>query len=74
MAPILAYPCFDCEAGEFVLHTAASAVGLGVVLEQDGHVIAYTSQSLTTSEQHYSQWQLLGCFWGFWKLVKLYSP
>jgi len=38
--PILAYPRFNCE---FVLQTDASAMGVGVVLEQDGHIIAYAS-------------------------------
>ena len=42
-APILAYPKFDKQASPFILQTDASAVGLGAVLEQDGHVIAYAS-------------------------------
>ena len=42
--PVLAYPCFECNASEFQLQTDASAVGLGAVLEQDGHVIAYATQ------------------------------
>ena len=49
--PVLAYPRFDPQASEFVLQTA---VGLGAVLEQDGHTIAYASQSLTSAEHHYS--------------------
>ncbi|KAL5481615.1 hypothetical protein EMCRGX_G021810 [Ephydatia muelleri] len=53
-APILAYPRFDQDAGTFVLQADASAVGLGAVLEQDGHVIAYASRSLNKSEQQYS--------------------
>ena len=53
-APILAYPRFEPQASEFMLQTDASAVGLGAVLEQDGHVIAYASRSLTASERHYS--------------------
>ena len=32
----------------------ASAVGIGVVLEQDRHVVAYASRTLTKSEQQYS--------------------
>ena len=39
-APVLSYPRFDPQASTFVLQTDASAVGLGAVLEQDGHVIA----------------------------------
>ena len=40
----------------FVLQTnaAASAAGLGAVLEQGGHVIAYASRTLTKSEFNYS--------------------
>ena len=53
-APILAYPSFHRNASPFVLETDASAVGLGAVLEQDGHVIAYASRSLNRAEQHYS--------------------
>ena len=53
-APVLSYPRFGSEASTFVLQTDASAVGLGAVLEQDGHVIAYTSRSLTAPECQYS--------------------
>ena len=53
-APILAYPRFDSEASPFLLQTDASAVGIGAVLEQDGHVVAYASRTLTKSEQQYS--------------------
>ena len=53
-APILAYPLFHRNASPFILQTDASAVGLGAVLEQDGHVIAYASRSLNSAEQHYS--------------------
>ena len=52
--PVLTYPCFDSNASEFQLHTDASAIGLGAVLEQDGHVIAYTTRSLTAPERKYS--------------------
>lgn len=34
---------FDFNATKLVLRTDASAVGLGAVLEQDGHFIAYAS-------------------------------
>ena len=42
-APVLVYPTFGSKALEFVLQTDASAVGLGAVLEQYGHPIAYAS-------------------------------
>ena len=53
-APVLVYPTFGSKALEFVLQTDASAVGLGAVLEQYGHPIAYASRSLTSSERNYS--------------------
>ena len=53
-APVLAYPRFDQDAGVFVLQADASAAGLGAVLEQDGHVIAYASRGLNKPEQQYS--------------------
>ena len=53
-APILTYPDFSTNAPAFVLQTDASAAGLGAVLEQGGHVIAYASQTLTKSESNYS--------------------
>ncbi len=53
-APVLRYPDFFYSAAPFQLHTDASAVGLGVVLEQNGHVIAYASRILTPSECNYS--------------------
>ena len=42
-APVLVYPSFNPGATEFVLQTDASVVGLGTVLEQSGHPIAYAS-------------------------------
>ena len=53
-APVLSYPRFDVNAPMFVLQTDASSVGLGVVLEQNGKVIAYASKALNSAEQHYS--------------------
>lgn len=59
-APILAYPRFDSEAPPFLLQTDASDVGTGAELEQDGHVVAYASRTLTKSEQQSREnaWQL----------------
>ena len=53
-APILAYPQFGKTSPPFVLQTDASSVGLGAVLEQNGHVVAYASRALTKAEQQYS--------------------
>jgi len=52
--PVLAYLCLNSMAEEFVLQTDASAVGLGAILEQNNHGIAYTSCSLTLSERNCS--------------------
>ena len=52
-APILAYPSFHQHASPFLLQTDASAVGLSAVLEQNGHVIAYASQTLNKAELNY---------------------
>ena len=56
--PVLCYPCF--KKG-FTLQTDASAVGIGAVLEQEGHVIAYASRSLTLPKRQYSviEWECL---------------
>ena len=53
-APVLAYPRFDHNSSEFNFQTYASSIGLGAVLEQDGHVITYASRSLTQPERQYS--------------------
>ena len=39
-APILVYTRFDSAAPLFILQTDASVVGIGCVLEQDGHMLA----------------------------------
>ena len=53
-SPVLTYPNFAADGGPFVLQTDASAVGIGAVLEQEGHVIAYFSRAFTKAEKHYS--------------------
>ena len=52
--PVLTFPQFGTSADEFVLQTDASDVGIGAVLEQGGHVVAYASRSLSKSERNYS--------------------
>ena len=65
--PVLAYPCF---AKPFVLHTDASGLGLGAVLEQeqdDGqlHPVAYASRTLSKHERNYgiTDLEALGVVW-----------
>ena len=53
-APVLGYPRFDQDASQFKLQTDASAVGLGAILEQEGHVVAYASRALTGPKRQYS--------------------
>ena len=53
-APVLAYPQFGPSADSFLLLTDASATGIGAVLEQSGHVVAYTSRVLSAAEKNYS--------------------
>ena len=53
-APILTYPNLSHNTSPFVLQTNASAFGLGAVLEQDNHVIAYPSCTLPKREWNYS--------------------
>ena len=52
--PILTYPCFDPSADQFSLQTDASSTGIGAILEQGGHVVAYASRILSPSEKNYS--------------------
>lgn len=47
---ILVYPRVDSEAPLFILQICASDIGIGVVSEQDGHVVAYASCTLTESD------------------------
>ena len=53
-APVLAFSDFNSSAAPFQLQTDASGVGVGAVLEQNGHVIAYASRVLSTAERNYS--------------------
>ena len=53
-APIVEFPNFSTAASPFVVCTDASSIGIGAVLEQDCHVIAYASRALTKSEKQYS--------------------
>ena len=53
-APIFIYPNFCPSADQFILLTDASATGIGAVLEQSGHVVAYASRTLSAPERNYS--------------------
>ena len=53
-ASILKYPNFSPAAKQFQLYTDVSATGIGAVLEQCGHIIAYAIRALSESEKHYS--------------------
>ena len=53
-APVLIFPNFCPSADQFILSTDASATGIGAVLEQSGHVVAYASRTLSASERNYS--------------------
>ena len=53
-APIFKYPDLSSTSKQFQLYTDASDTGIGAMLEQYGHVIAYTSRELSSSERNYS--------------------
>ena len=53
-APVLAYSQFDKNSPPFVFQTDASAVGVGAVLEQEGHVTGYASRALNKAERQYN--------------------
>ena len=48
------YPEFQASSALSYLLTGASGVGIGAVLEQAGHVVAYASRVLTQAECNYS--------------------
>ena len=53
-ALVLTFPQFDKDAEPFVLQTNASAVGLGAILKQGNHVVAYASRAFTKPECQYT--------------------
>jgi hypothetical protein len=53
-APVLALPDFGKQ---FVLEIDASNLGVGVMLMQEGHPIAYLSQSLSHANQGCSTYE-----------------
>ena len=67
--PVLAFPIFAADAGQFVLDVDASGFGLGAVLSQhqNGHerVIAFASRVLSDAETRYpvTKRELLAATW-----------
>ncbi|GJZ04252.1 putative mitochondrial protein [Tanacetum coccineum] len=53
-APVLSLPNFDQP---FIVETDASGVGLGAVLQQNGHPIAYLSKTLSAKHQALSTYE-----------------
>ena len=47
------YPAIEPSAKQFVLQTDASNTGIGAVLEQDRHVVAYASRTFSSTERNY---------------------
>ena len=59
-SPILALPNFN---EEFIIETDASGFGIGAVLQQNGHPIAYLSKTLAPKHQALSTYErrTVGC-------------
>ena len=53
-APVLSLPQLGENAPPFKVITDASGFGLGAVLMQDGHPIAYESRTITPAERNYT--------------------
>ena len=53
-APILALPQLGPDALPFTVVTDASGFGLGAILIQNGHPIAYESKTMTPPERNYA--------------------
>ncbi|XP_071714075.1 uncharacterized mitochondrial protein AtMg00860-like [Rutidosis leptorrhynchoides] len=54
ISPVLSLPNFDKE---FVVETDASGMGIGSILQQDGHPIAYLSKTLSPRHQTMSTYE-----------------
>ena len=53
-SPVLALPNFN---EEFIIETDASGFGIGAVLQQNGHPIAYLSKTLAPKHQALSTYE-----------------
>jgi hypothetical protein len=53
-APVLALPDYEKQ---FILETDASNIGVGAILMQEGHPIAYLSKSLSRVNQGHSTYE-----------------
>ena len=60
-SPVPAYPCFWLYCRRIYPSNWCQCSGTGSILEQNGHVIAYASHSLTASECNFCviQWECL---------------
>ena len=53
-APVLSLPNFQIP---FDIHTDASRLGIGPVLSQQGHSVAYLSKALSSGAQSFSTYE-----------------